>query len=125
MVNNQLTSNRTRQAEKKSLPYGELYSKLTAKKILFIFACSVVLVILVPVAASFGSVHLEINDVFHAIIARIFPFSGVESSKLASVIVWRLRLRWVAMAMVAGAGLAICGAVMQGALRNPLVSPFT
>jgi len=124
-VNNQLTSHGTRQAEKKSLPYSELYSKLTAKKILFIFACLVALIILVPVSASFGSVHLEINDVFHAIVARIFPFSGIKSSKLASVIIWRLRLRWVTMAMAAGAGLAICGAVMQGALRNPLVSPFT
>jgi len=120
-----LTSEGTQQAETESLPCSKLYSKLAARKILFFLVCLVVLVILVPVSASFGSVHLEVNDVFHAIIARIFPFSGVKSSELASVIVWRLRLRWVTMAMVAGAGLSICGAVMQGALQNPLVSPFT
>jgi len=125
MVNGLLTFDGARHAGTKTLPCSELYSKFTVRKTLFIFLCLVVLVILVPVAASFGSVHLGINDVSHAIIARIFPFSGVKSSKLASIIVWRLRLRWVTMAIVAGAGLAICGAVMQGALRNPLVSPFT
>ena len=125
MVSNQLTSNETQEAKMQSLPCSKLYSKFTARKVLFIFLSLIALVILVPVSASFGSVHLEVNDVFHAIIARIFPFSGVKSSELASVIVWRLRLRWVTMAMVTGAGLAICGAVMQGALRNPLVSPFT
>ena len=125
MVSNQLASDGAQQAEMESIPSSKLYSKSTARKALFIFVCLVVLVILVPVASSFGSVHLEINDVFHAIIARIFPFSGVKSSDLVSTIVWRLRLRWVTMAMVAGAGLAVCGAVMQGALRNPMVSPFT
>jgi len=115
----------TRLVEKKGLPHSEFYSKFTVRKALFIFVCFIVLIFLVPVAVSFGSVHLGINDVSHAIIAKIFPFSGVKSSELASIIVWRLRLRWVTMAMVAGAGLAICGAVMQGALRNPMVSPFT
>jgi iron complex transport system permease protein len=41
------------------------------------------------------------------------------------VILWQLRLPVVCTAVVAGAGLAIAGTLMQSALRNPLAEPFT
>ncbi|WNI18045.1 FecCD family ABC transporter permease [Actinacidiphila sp. ITFR-21] len=40
-------------------------------------------------------------------------------------IVWRLRLPRVVLGLVAGAALSVSGVVMQGLLRNPLVSPYT
>jgi iron complex transport system permease protein len=40
-------------------------------------------------------------------------------------IVWDIRLPRIVMGIIAGAGLAISGATMQGIMRNPLVSPFT
>ena len=39
-------------------------------------------------------------------------------------IVWDLRLPRVVIAMVVGAALALCGAMLQGMLRNPLVDPY-
>jgi iron complex transport system permease protein len=74
---------------------------------------------------SFGSVKLGMGEVLKAIFAKILPFAGIEADELTSTIVWRLRMRWVCMAIITGAGLGISGAVMQGVLRNPLVSPFT
>jgi iron complex transport system permease protein len=41
------------------------------------------------------------------------------------MIVWDLRLHRVLTSIVAGMGLGIAGAVMQGILKNPLASPFT
>jgi iron complex transport system permease protein len=41
------------------------------------------------------------------------------------VILWQLRLPVALTAVLAGAGLAIAGNLMQGALNNPLAEPFT
>jgi iron complex transport system permease protein len=41
----------------------------------------------------------------------------------APVILWQLRLPRTALAMLVGGGLGVSGAVLQGALRNPLADP--
>ena len=53
----------------------------------------------------------------------IFGFE--EADPLQSDIIWKLRFPRILMAIVAGAALAIAGALMQGCLGNPLVSPLT
>lgn len=45
---------------------------------------------------------------------------GVEAE-----IIWRLRLPRAVLSLVVGAGLACCGAVFQGLLRNPLAESYT
>jgi iron complex transport system permease protein len=40
-------------------------------------------------------------------------------------IVWRIRLPRLLLGWLVGAGLAACGTVFQGMLRNPLADPFT
>jgi iron complex transport system permease protein len=113
------------EVEQKSLPPGELYSRFTGRKALFILASLALLAVVALVATSLGGASLGIGDVFRAVIAG--PPSGVESNPvdLDRVIVWHLRLPRIVMGIIAGAGLAIAGAAMQGVLRNPLVSPFT
>ena len=44
---------------------------------------------------------------------------------MLKAIVWDIRLPRICAALLAGAGLGLAGAVMQGVLRNPLASPFT
>ncbi len=41
------------------------------------------------------------------------------------IVIWRIRMPRVVTAVVAGAGLAMSGCVMQTGLKNPLASPFT
>jgi len=43
---------------------------------------------------------------------------------VANVIVWQLRLPRVCIAATVGASLGICGALLQGMLRNPLADPY-
>ena len=51
---------------------------------------------------------------------------GLENgSDLQSAIIWELRFPRVLMAIIGGAALATAGALMQGCLGNPLVSPLT
>ena len=110
-------------AETKSAEIKELYSKFTARKFLFILISLGGLFALALFATSLGAARLEVNDVARAILGRFFPF--IHSTAFADTIVWDLRLPRIVMGIIAGAGLAVAGAAMQGIMRNPLVSPFT
>ena len=48
-----------------------------------------------------------------------------EGSNVQNAIIWELRFPRILMAIVGGTALATAGALMQGALGNPLVSPLT
>ena len=82
------------------------------------------IVLLAGVAATLGSANISVRDVYLAILARFFP-AHFQSDWFSDTIVWGLRLHRIMLSIVAGMGLAIAGAVMQGILKNPLASPFT
>jgi iron complex transport system permease protein len=63
-------------------------------------------------------VHIPLSDV-------VLTLLGKTISKRFEIIIWNIRLPQAFAAIVAGAGLAVAGAVMQAILRNPLGSPFT
>ncbi len=61
-----------------------------------------------------GLTHLGLGELF-----------GVEApSAIRDGIVWELRLPRVLTAAAVGAGLALCGTVMQALMRNPLADPY-
>ncbi|TVR56228.1 MAG: iron ABC transporter permease [Spirochaetaceae bacterium] len=80
---------------------------------------------LCAVALSVGSTQLTVSEITGAVFGRLSPLSRVAPGDRIDVIVWHLRMPRILMAVVSAAGLAVAGAVMQGVLRNPLVSPFT
>lgn len=47
-----------------------------------------------------------------------------DVSQLQSAAVWRVRVPRALLAALAGAGLALCGALLQTLLRNPLADPY-
>ncbi|PJE27335.1 FecCD family ABC transporter permease [Pseudooceanicola marinus] len=52
---------------------------------------------------------------------------GLTSAELPPIeesVVWDLRLSRALVAALAGAGLSLCGAILQALLRNPLAEPF-
>ncbi|MFJ4716312.1 FecCD family ABC transporter permease [Streptomyces sp. NPDC088785] len=77
----------------------------------------------VAVAITFGPARIGVGDVWSAVGARL----GGGASDLSPIrdgIVWNLRLPRALLAAVCGAGLAVCGTVLQALLRNPLADPF-
>lgn len=68
-------------------------------------------------AVGVGSAALSTLDVVRALVGA---GEGADA-----IIVWDVRVPRVAAAVIAGAALAVSGAVMQSVLRNPLASPFT
>ncbi|WP_327692681.1 FecCD family ABC transporter permease [Streptomyces sp. NBC_00459] len=77
----------------------------------------------VAVAVTIGPADISTGDVWASVAAHL----GLGESTLAPLrdgIVWDLRMPRTLLAAVCGAGLAVCGAVMQSLLRNPLADPF-
>ncbi len=102
----------------------EEYQRFISKKALFLILLLLGIILLAGVAAALGSANINVLDVYYAILARFFP-SYFQSDWFSDTIVWGLRLHRIILTIVAGMGLAIAGAVMQGILKNPLASPFT
>ena len=68
---------------------------------------------------SLGSVNISLRDVWNSV------FSGEVSRETYRSIVWWTRLPRVLCAGLMGAALSLCGAAMQGLLRNPLADGST
>lgn len=77
----------------------------------------------VAVAVTIGPSDIKPGDVFGVVLSRV---GGPPSdlSRIAQGIVWDLRLPRTLLAAACGAGLALCGAILQSLLRNPLADPF-
>lgn len=103
---------------------ARIYRDILAKRTLALVILAVAIIILSGVAVTLGSADLTVSEVYIAIFSHFFPGS-VYIDPLASTIVWDFRLHRVLFAVLAGFGLAVAGAMMQGVLRNPLASPFT
>lgn len=84
---------------------------------LLLLACSV------SVAVTIGPADITPEQVWRSAAAR-FGWGESPLSELREGIVWNLRMPRTLLAAVCGAGLALCGAVMQSLLRNPLADPF-
>jgi iron complex transport system permease protein len=94
------------------------YSQYIWKKIVFITIILIFLILMFVIGISLGAVHIPFIDVVKSL-------AGLTVSKRVDIIIFNIRLPQVLTAIVAGAGLAVSGAVMQSVLRNPLGSPFT
>jgi len=95
------------------------------KKIILLYGLlltAIFLVLLFSVAS--GQTNIPFADVFHVLWANLFTgdMTGVEQS--IQSIVWQIRLPHALMAFIVGSGLALCGTILQAAVRNPLADPY-
>ncbi|MFJ4829073.1 FecCD family ABC transporter permease [Streptomyces sp. NPDC088747] len=77
----------------------------------------------VAVAITIGPAEIRVGDVWATVGAHL-GWGSTGLSPIRDGIVWQLRLPRTLLAAVCGAGLAVCGVVMQSLLRNPLADPF-
>lgn len=94
------------------------YVRYTLNKSIFLWCLGISLVLTTVIGVSLGAVHIRFQDVA-AVLMKHAPTRQMD------LIVWNIRLPQTLTAMVAGAGLAGAGTVMQAVLKNPLASPFT
>lgn len=81
----------------------------------------------VIVTVAIGPAGLTPSDVAQVVVTRLGlgDLLGLAApDPLADGIVWQLRMPRVLTAAAVGAGLAVCGVVMQSLTRNPLADPY-
>ncbi len=100
------------------------YQKFMGRKALFLALLILGIISLIGIAVTQGSADISVKDVYVAILAKFFP-GYFQTTWYANTVVWSLRLDRILMGVVAGIGLAVAGACMQGILKNPLASEFT
>jgi len=102
-----------------------LYVKGKKRKVLVILSALIVLLITIVISISLGSGSPRFMEAARVILSKIFPFLEINPGDTNTQnIILQFRLPRIVLAIIAGAGLAVSGASMQGVLRNPLVSPF-
>lgn len=90
-------------------------------KMVFIVACLAIIVVVTSIAITVGAVDIAFLEVYSIIWDHIC--GNVTSSY--DYIVFDMRLPRVVAGIIGGAGLAICGVIMQSVLKNPLADPYT
>ncbi|UJW86164.1 putative F420-0 ABC transporter permease subunit [Devosia sp. SL43] len=75
-------------------------------------------------AVTFGPADIAPTEVWQTIANHLGLPVEKTVSRLRDAIIWELRLPRVLVAAGVGAGLALCGAVMQAMTRNPLADPY-
>ncbi|MBB6633026.1 FecCD family ABC transporter permease [Cohnella thailandensis] len=82
----------------------------------------------IGVAISIGQVHIPLGDSFRIL---VYKLSGIEIGDIPALlqgqganIIWNIRFPRVLLALLIGAGLSLCGTIMQAAVQNPLADPY-
>ena len=124
-----------------------LYHAGSARRIALIAGLTFILIVSAILSAGIGTVAIPPGDTILAIahppaaalndflshnlpagapvFSVIMAYIPAPANPQAELIVTGFRLPRIILAILTGASLAVAGAVMQGLLRNPLVSPFT
>ncbi len=132
------------QASAKEAFVSEIYREGYAKKVSLLMALCILLIVACVYSVTAGSASISVEDVglslggalidlvngVLAYVDQYFPVglrleTMTPHNSIASVIVVDMRMPRILLAILTGVSLAVAGAVMQGILRNPLVSPFT
>lgn len=104
-------------------------SKLFARKDTFIILTISLLILLAATmvaAIAKGSTYISPSEVYKVLFCKLS--SGALFSDAGSImtqnIIWEIRLPRVLLGAVCGAGLALCGILMQCITKNPIADPY-
>lgn len=102
------------------------YRRYIFRKWAFILVCIAVAFVVTGLAVTIGAYNIGFVEAYQFIWNHL---CGVTYSddimSMKDHIVWNLRLPRILVAIVAGAGLAVAGAVMQSTLKNPMADSYT
>lgn len=90
----------------------------------FLIALSVLVAVAVLLGVMVGSVRIPATVVLRVIGSHLGLVDGGAVDPAIDQVVWDLRLPRALLGAVVGSGLAIAGAVIQVAVRNPLGDPY-
>lgn len=112
---------------RQSIEYDAVIKKNHAF-ILLLSGLSVIVLLSMLMAVCLGTVKIPPDISYKIIVYKLFHLnvdnmiSQISPSYID--IIWQIRLPRVIMSAVVGAGLAMCGTVMQASVQNPLAEPY-
>lgn len=83
----------------------------------------VLLFLVIALGVSVGELSIPLDNVFYAISNKM-GLTEVPLNRIYESVIWDFRLSRALVAACCGAGLAICGAVLQSLLKNALAEPY-
>ena len=83
----------------------------------------VLLLLVIALGVSVGELSIPLSNVFYAIGNKL-GLTDVPLNRIYESVIWDFRLSRALVAACCGAGLAICGAVLQSLLKNALAEPY-
>lgn len=83
----------------------------------------VLLLLTIAVATSVGEMPIPLRTTL-AVVTNHFGWTNVPVNKIQEGVIWEFRLSRSLVAACCGAGLALCGAILQSLLRNALAEPY-
>lgn len=100
-----------------------------AKTIPFLILVIALMVILAGTiigAIAIGSTYIEPKEVYQVLLSKLTNgiFYQDAGSVMAQNIIWEIRLPRVLLGAICGAGLAVCGVLMQCITKNPIAEPY-
>lgn len=98
------------------------YRRYVARKWVFMAICVVVTVLVMGLAVTYGTYNIGFLESYQIIWDHI---NGNIVNTTKDHIIVNLRMPRIVVGIVAGAGLAVAGAVMQSTLMNPLADSYT
>ena len=87
------------------------------------FLAVVALLLVIAIGVSVGELSIPLQSVFYAITNKI-GLTEAPLNRIYESVIWDFRLSRALVAACCGAGLAICGAVLQSLLTNALAEPY-
>lgn len=109
-------------ASDESAVFKTEYRRSLYHKRIFILVCLAISCVAFILALSVGLASIGFWESYDTFIRHL---TGNVVDTHVDFIVWDLRVPEAAMAVIAGATLAVGGAIMQTSLRNPLADPYT
>lgn len=95
---------------------------------LVLFSLILLLLISVVLSVSIGSLKIDPSLSYRILINKLFGITIGDPLELVNNanynIIWMIRFPRVLLAIIVGAGLALCGAIMQATVQNPLAEPY-
>ncbi len=98
------------------------YRRYVARKWIFMAVCVVVTVLVMGLAVTYGSYNIGFLESYQIIWDHL---TGNITDTTKDHVIVNLRMPRIVVGIVAGAGLAVAGAVMQSTLMNPLADSYT
>ncbi|MDU1413980.1 MAG: iron ABC transporter permease [Clostridium sp.] len=101
---------------------------LSNKRGFFFWTLMLVAILIVSIIAAIavGSTYIEPGEVYKVLLSKLtggLVFNDV-STIMTENIIWEIRFPRVLLGAICGAGLALCGVLMQCVTKNPIAEPY-